>query len=524
MRPLSVALLAMALAGVAHAADDVPWCEVDPVDRFQYLRRLSLDLRQRIPMLAEYEALENAAAVPDETIDAWLDGPDFKETVRAYHRDLLWPNLRGALLFNAVTQLTPTPGDPNGRMYVMMDERSITYRGMPGGKPCADRPQLEFEPDGTPVPGPDGLDGWVEVEPYWEPGTRVRVCAYDAQATVIADDVIDGAAVQMPCYVTGGYVSKKCGCGPNLSFCNYDFTRGRIRNGLEEQLLRLVEKVVEEDRPYTDVLTSREVEVNGPASHYLRWQWGFAADVFMMPDGDWTVPEVPFSERKTWVAAQRGPAHAGLLTLPAYLLRFQTNRSRAHRFHNAFLCQPFEPPPGGLQLFESDEPDVAKRPGCSYCHQTLEPAAAYWGRFAEQGATWLDPKHFPVEHERCANRDWRNDPILRRLCMRAYVAERDPAGVLLAYEFARDGSPEANQLVRHADQGPRAFAEVAIADGRFARCTVGRWWRQLLRRDPTPEESATVVPALAKSFADSGWKLKSLVKSIVTHDAYRRAP
>ena len=45
---------------------------------------------------------------------------------------------------------------------------------------------------------------------------------------------------------------------------------------------------------------------------------------------------------------EAGPAHAGVLTSPAYLLRFQTHRARANRFHVSFLCQPFVAPDGGL--------------------------------------------------------------------------------------------------------------------------------------------------------------------------------
>lgn len=522
--PIAAVLLSALLLAPDVRAEDIPWCSVDPVDRFQFLRRLSLDLRQRAPDLAEYQSLVQADDVGEEVVDRYLDSRDFRETVRAYHRDLLWPNLRGALLFNAVSQLGPVAGDPNGRLYVAMDERSISYRGKPGGQHCADRRQTAFEPDGTPIPGPDGLDGWVEVEPYWAPGTTVRVCAFDAQAKLVADDVIENRRVQLGCHVTASYVSRKCGCGPNLSFCNFGQTRGWIRDGLTEQMLRLVEDIVLNDRPYTELLLTRDVEVNGPASHYLRWQWGFAADVFVHPDGDWTVPEVPFTARGSWAKGERGPRHAGLLTLPAYLLRFQTNRARAHRFHNAFLCQPFNPPPGGLKLDASDEPNIMRRNGCSYCHQTLEPAAAYWGRFAEQGSTWLDPRKYPVENEACVSRAWQDQPLLRSACMRVYVSEREPRGVLRAFEFSRDGSPEAMQLARNSEEGPRGFALKAIDDGRFASCTVGKWWSHLLRREPTVDERETVLPQLAADFAASGYSLKSLVKAIVTHPSYRKAP
>lgn len=521
MRALLTASFVL-VAGTSRA--ELPWCSTDPVDRFQLLRRLSLDLRQRAPTLDEYAAIEQDEPSVDALADRFLASPELEQTIRAYHRDLLWPNLRGALMFNALTQLAPS-GGPGSPLSMTSDERTAVYRGLPANRACADREQLEFEPDGTPVPGPDGLDGWVMVEPYWAPGTTVKVCAFEAQDKQVAQDADAlGRPWAAPCHLSGAYVSRKCGCGPRLSYCNFGHTRDAIRAALVEQLLRLVDAVVLSDRPYTDVLLTREVEVNGPAAHYLRWQWGFAADVLMVPDGDWTPPDVPFTAPNRWVSAERGPAHAGLLTLPAYLLKFQTNRSRANRFHNAFLCQPFQPPPGGLKLVASNEPDVAKRPGCSYCHQTLEPAAAWWGRFVEQGASWLDPAVYPVDNDACRRRDWDGDPLLRSICLRAYVSGRSPEGVLRAYEFARDGSPEAVELVRHAAAGPRGLAEEAIADGRFAACTVRKWWRHLLRREPTAAELVEELPRLAAGFRSSGYRLKSLIRAIVTSEPYRRSP
>ena len=55
-------------------------------------------------------------------------------------------------------------------------------------------------------------------------------------------------------------------------------------------------------------------------------------------------------EYDNWVLIQLDEEHAGVLTRPAYLIRFQTNRGRADRFYTNFLCQPFEPPEEGLPV------------------------------------------------------------------------------------------------------------------------------------------------------------------------------
>ena len=67
MRTLLAALL-VALA--ARAADDC--AAPHDVDRWQLLRRLSLDLRGRVPSVEEYQALDQAADLPSGTIEAWL--------------------------------------------------------------------------------------------------------------------------------------------------------------------------------------------------------------------------------------------------------------------------------------------------------------------------------------------------------------------------------------------------------------------------------------------------------------------
>ena len=115
----------------------------------------------------------------------------------------------------------------------------------------------------------------------------------------------------------------------------------------------------------------------------------------------------------------------------------------------------FLPPPDGLRVDEDDEPNVARKSGCSYCHQVLEPAAAHWGRFSEQGSAWLDPSRFPVDQPACRLRGL--EPLLETACERHYLSEREPIGRLRAYEFAFDGTELGEQVGRNADAGPPAL-------------------------------------------------------------------
>ena len=68
--------------------------EPDPtLDRYQYLRALSLDLRGRIPTVEEYALLDDEEDVPLELIDEWLASEEFADRVVRQHRALLWMNI-----------------------------------------------------------------------------------------------------------------------------------------------------------------------------------------------------------------------------------------------------------------------------------------------------------------------------------------------------------------------------------------------------------------------------------------------
>ena len=73
-----------------------------------------------------------------------------------------------------------------------------------------------------------------------------------------------------------------------------------------------------------------------------------------------------------------------------FMLRFQTNRSRANRFRIVFTGQYFIPPeqPETAESGECEEvtADVTQQCTCRYCHQVLEPLAQYWGGFFEAGS------------------------------------------------------------------------------------------------------------------------------------------
>ena len=222
--------------------------------------------------------------------------------------------------------------------------------------------------------------------PYWAPGEVVKVCALDAQDALVGET---GAK----CNKTAGFSDTSCGCGPELRWCMPDSISSKILNSLEQDLDHRVDGWWM-GLPYDALLTDAPAFVNGPISHYLRHQVQFGGNLKLnpIPIPQTQIPIIAYTDDDTWVGVELSSSHAGALSSPAFLLRFQTNRSRASKFSTEFLCDPFVAPSGGLPPAtdeEAMEPDLQKRAGCKYCHARLEPTASYWGRFPESGAGLL---------------------------------------------------------------------------------------------------------------------------------------
>lgn len=535
-------------------------CEVaQSLDPQRLLRRLSLDLRGVVPSYEEAIAVRGRVDVPEETIDRFLASPDFIRVIRRYHESQLWPNIDQVQITPDTHVLIPVELAPGVSIF-LSPLRAAFYRVGSGGElflPCKAEP-AEFDENGDLVIEPIMMgstivgyqEGYVEVEPYWAPGTTIKVCGLDAQARESAE-LCPGPASRYPfidpfcegvqayadatgtpfrgsmaaCDSALAFFAPGCGCGPNLRLCQSPETLATIRASLLEQELRVIDSVVEADQPYHEILRTPRVEVNGPIAHFLAYQSRLDFDVFGDPDPTSPIPPgLAFTAPDRWVPVMRSGRHSGILTTPGYLLRFQSNRGRAHRFYNAFECASFIPNGPLPSPFEacSQHQDLTKRCGCDACHKTLEPMASHWGRFAEYGLSPIDDERFPAAIGPTCMQPFTSIEQLFR-CVRFY--EIDPVGeesayfgMLNAYVFR---TPEERQNI---EQGPSRLATSAIDTGRFATCTARKMWTHFMRRIPTAEEEETIIPELVSKFRAQNHALRAMVKAIVTHPAYRRLP
>lgn len=479
-------------------------------DKYGLLRATSLAVRGHLPTDEETSALEELDAIPESWFDAWLTSPDYAETMQRFFDSLLWPNVTNLRLFGTATEIR---GDPLWRRGPFPRQ----YRG--GNVGCRNEPAEIV--DGviqTETVDGDEREGYVTVTPYWDPTSTVKVCAFDAQENALSPS-------GNRCDTSQGRGDAGCGCGPNLIWCVPNQVNREILQALAEDLRKRVYAVLQNDESLTELFESRRAFVNGPLVHYYKHLAEVPSRITTvpLPVNLSSLPDLAYEDKETWVEIELPAYHSGLLTSPLYLVRFQTNRARANQFYNAFMCQPFSPPPGGIPNVDNSngiEPDLQVREGCKYCHALLEPAAAYWGRWVEGGSGYLAPAEFPMLREdclRCAQTGQGCSPECRRNYVTATTHDdQEPyLGHLNVYMFRHESH------FSNVSEGPRLLAARTVVDNRFPRCMAARVAQHLLGRPLMPEE-ATLIDDMSHDFVQNGYRLRDLTKAVIQSESYRR--
>ena len=519
---VAVAVAICTLAAPTLAAAQI--CEGPGIQsELQYLRRLSLDLRGRLPSATEMKKVIEDGQVDPDTVDDMIASEDFSHQIRTYHKDLLWSNLSSQRLAQNNFIVSLPRNQSQARIFsVVSNIRRTTYRG--ANTTCKDEP-ARFGEDGEILYDEEedrnGVmirrEGWVEVNPYWAPDTTIKVCAFDAQT---AEEGTARNGRPAPCKQMS---SADCGCGPNLNWCLTREVQSTITESMTEQVLDSIDQIVTQDRPYTEVILGGDFRVNGPLVHYYSYLTSVGNNLLSaLPDPGYVLPNLAFSDAQWVPVSANTPLHSGILTLPGFLLKLQSNRGRANRFYNAFLCKAFEAPEGGLPAADdpcNEEPDLSKRCGCSHCHAGVEPAAAHWGRWSEAGMAPMATEEFPRFRDIC---DSSNNPGASRnfLCRRFYLTEANHpseekyVGHLLSYLFAdeHEGRDEA------IESGPSLLAGQAVDNGAFAKCTAEKVWNLFLAHPPSTKE-AGIIAEMTADF-EAGYSFRDLVRAAVTHPKY----
>jgi hypothetical protein len=278
----------------------------------------------------------------------------------------------------------------------------------------------------------------------------------------------------------------------------------------------------EGDRDFREILTGRRTFVNGPLAQFYRsvqrgsccgpeLALGMSEEREPLFDPARVPADLAPQDVDRWeLVEDRGAHAAGILTLPMFLEKYASARARGAVLYNAFLCKSFVAD-NQVELTPSSEPDLTVRPGCSTCHATLEPLAAYFARVEPSSTVFLPESLFPVHNAAC-KKDAKGK--LNGRCGALYdpaFADRQGATLRSAYASAA-----------HADATPAGAAREITQSPDFASCAVQRVTASFLGRPTTPDD-APLLASLTEQFVGSGYRMKALVKAIVRSPSYGRS-
>ncbi|MBS1149529.1 MAG: hypothetical protein H6Q89_1227 [Myxococcaceae bacterium] len=406
----------------------------------------------------------------------------------------------------------PTP--PAGAIYTQLDKCSLTL-GLRSG----------VRGSYAPARGCIQREGWVMADaPFWDTSgaPQVAACAIEAQQRAV------NPATMTSCEAGGFMNDRSCGCGLNFRRCesgNQSVHNARIAAINEEPLL-IADSVLRRDEDYFTILSTRRSFINGPLSAFYRGNQGIGVLSISLPVEKDVIPAIPYTaDPAQFTEYIRGENASGVLTTPSFLYRFPTFRARVAEFYEAFLCKSFVPPADAIAPNPEDgcnrENNLAKRCGCNYCHATIEPTGAHWGRYGERNAQFLAPEIFPKYDAKCRDCALAGNVSCDGECgnyvMQAYDGDgANSLGLLKTYLY-RTPEEEPNIV-----GGPKLLVERMLQTGDLERCSVKRVWREFTGRPMSVQEEELYLQPMVEGFVKDGHNLKALIQHVVTSDAYRR--
>jgi hypothetical protein len=422
--------------------------EREPASEAAILRRLSLDLRGAPPLPRDVKRLTDGRVTLEELTDEYLTSRDFDRTFRLYHADLVRPRTG---IFNKPASLSVIRPVGSGAGTVW--SAHTTER----------------------VDGSCGKDSVVEASPYWARDKTIKVCKRTADERV----VIGEGDEAIRCDTEDGQATGDCGCGPNLVFCYRHDDRKRVKKSMLQEGSRLAMEVVNNDLPYTEILTADWTMMNGRLEHFYARMDGKLGE---LKDAD--------VERK-WRRVAREERHAGILSTYSFLNFFYNGRRWAQRTFESFMCHETVPDFEFLDTNELElpvsyrrhplaEPDINVNSGraCAACHMQLDGISRVKDRWTNFGQYY----------------------------------EKNEAGPI----------PETAVFLGEKVTGISGFADALARSDVFADCTVNQVWEHFTGHRFRKEETKRRLELIEK-FRASNHNFRQLIRDVTRTPEYRAA-
>lgn len=279
------------------------------------------------------------------------------------------------------------------------------------------------------------------------------------------------------------------------------YARKEIINAINNEPLQLIEHVVRNDLPFTEILTADYTLVN----YYSARSYNKLDDITFKKVSNPENEHLPYDSGEFKKAKLPVPT-AGILTSSAFITRYPTsngnlNRHRSYTVYKLFLDTDILEIPGSRVQADDitvDNPTL-NNPVCQGCHLIMDPVSSSFRH-------WQSGEFREDEWEK----NWDQETIL-------------PPG------FNGTTMPEGHEAPL------QWLAEQIVKDPRFALSTVKTLFSEITGHPllPTPNENSSEVEAwlydyqqeqlqgFAEDFISSGYNVKELIVDFVMSDYFR---
>ncbi len=294
-----------------------------------------------------------------------------------------------------------------------------------------------------------------------------------------------------------------------LGLAAYDLQE--IYEGTTEEPLRLVEYIVTNDLPFTDLVTAQYALVDDVTANMYGVPYDFES-----------------AEKWQMSAWHDERPKAGILSSAQVFRRWESNgsnfhRARANMVARELICEDFDHRdilvPGGIDI--ADEAAVAyavrTETACIGCHQALDPLAGYFWGYKQ-----LIHRNFVGQSiDMGCEFDWSNGAVPEFGASYLYEYYCYPIQQYSApdeFLWQQWGLPEPSYYGTPA-RDLKEVGELIADDPRFSECQVRQFYGYYGQVDPTEVDIGTALD-LQASFEDSGFDARQLAIDSVLRDEF----
>lgn len=288
---------------------------------------------------------------------------------------------------------------------------------------------------------------------------------------------------------------------PGAKYADEDNDKYPANTAIAREPLDLLTYIVKNDKPFTDVVKADYTVVNP-----------YSARVYGITDIKFADPKDEGELHEAHITTAKGVAipHAGMLSTPSFLNRWQTtptnrNRARARRVYQFFLATDvlkIAERPVDATTVTAEENPTHNSALCTVCHQVIDPVAGAFRGWDEQDYEHFDPTskwHDEMFPAGFSGADMPPSSYPKGVTWLGGQIAADPRFALSAVYNVYKGFTGHEPLTYPRDVASATFSQ-----------TLSGW-----------EAQDSFFRATAEAFTKSGFNLKTIVKAVIKSPYFR---